>query len=76
MTYDVKVKLPQENFVAEMRDTGSAEFIMHKKYCDAVSVYLLFSLYNVLAFIPKKTSIELSVIMHFKNKPIQNSHKT
>ncbi|KAK2188295.1 hypothetical protein NP493_137g04004 [Ridgeia piscesae] len=38
VTYDVKVKLPQENFVSEMRDTDSADFKhMQKKYCDAMT---------------------------------------
>ena len=47
VTYDVKVKLPQEHFVAEMRDPYSASFKhVQKKYCDAVSVYLLFSLFS------------------------------
>ncbi|KAK2187278.1 hypothetical protein NP493_171g00023 [Ridgeia piscesae] len=38
VTYDVKVKLPQENFVAEMSDTDSADFKhIQKKYCDAMT---------------------------------------
>ncbi|KAK2157012.1 hypothetical protein NP493_1918g00000 [Ridgeia piscesae] len=66
VTYDVKVKLPQENFVSEMRDTDSADFKhMQKKYCDAMTKVFDGIRVKCMVYQLSNGSVEVVSSLHF-----------